>query len=64
MRHLILANGNHIRFVNQNVGGLEHGIAQKPVGSQIFILDILSLLFVGGNPLQPAQRRDHGKQQM
>ena len=39
-------------------------IAEKSVGAQIFFRNVFALLFVCGNALQPAQRRDHGKQQM
>ena len=64
MRHLVFAHGNKIGLVDQDVGGLQQRIAEKAVGAQIFFRDVLALLFVGRYALQPAQRRDHRKQQV
>ncbi len=64
MRHLVFADGNQIAFVHQNVGRLQHGISQKTVGAQVFFFNVLALFFVSRHPFQPAQRRDHRKQQV
>ena len=64
VRHLVFANRDAVGFVDQNVCGLQQGISQKTVGPQILILDVLALLFIGRNALQPAERRDHRKQKV
>ncbi len=64
VRYLVFAHRNEITFVHQDVGRLQHGIAEKSVGAQVFFLDVLLLVLVGRHALQPAQRRDHGKQQV
>ena len=64
MRDLVLAYGYKIALVNENVRSLEHRIAEETVGAQILLRNILALFFVGRNALQPAQRRDHGEQQV
>ena len=64
VRHLIFADRNDVRLVDQNIRRLQHGITKKTVGVQIFFLDVFLLLFVGRDALQPAQRSDHRKQQV
>ena len=64
MRHLVFAHRNEIAFVDQDVRRLQHRVAEKSVSAEIFFRNVLALLLVGGDALQPAQRRDHGKQQM
>ncbi len=64
VRNLVFAHRNEVALVDQDVRRLQHRIAEKSVGAQIFLRNVFALLFVGGDALQPAQRRDHGKQQM
>src|SRR5581483_5568232 len=49
---------------DENVGGLQYGIAKEAVGAKVLFLDVFALLLVGGDALQPAQRGDHGEQQV
>ncbi len=60
VRHLVFADGHEVRLVNQNVGRLQQGISQESIRPEVFILDVLALLFVRWHTLQPAQRRDSG----
>ena len=64
VRNLILAHRNKIALVDQDVGRLQHGITEEAVGPQVLLRNVLPLLLVGRNALQPAKRRDHGKQQV
>ena len=42
----------------------EHGIAEEAVVAEILVGDLLLLFLVGGAAFEPAERGDHGKQQM
>ena len=54
-----------MRFpVHHDVGSLQERIAEKTVGSEVALLQILDLFFVGGYALEPGKRRDHGEQQL
>ena len=64
MRHLVLAHGNEVAFINEDVCGLQHRVSKKSVGTQIFFGDVIALFLVGGDTFEPSQRRDHRKQQM
>ncbi len=64
MGDLVLAHGHRRRLVHEDVRGLEHRVTEEAVGQQILLAQILLLILVGGNALQPAQRSDHGQQQV
>src|SRR4051812_44680807 len=49
--------------IYKDVGGLQQRIPEEAVGAEIFVLDVVALLFVGWHALKPAKRRDHGEQQ-
>ena len=63
MEELVLAHGHLVGLVDDDVGGLQQGVAQEAVAAQIRH-GVLQLLLVGGHPLQPAQGRHHGQQQV
>ena len=50
--------------VHDDVGGLEGGIAEEAVGVEIFVLDVVELLFVGGDAFEPAEGGDHGEEEV
>src|SRR5208282_5223594 len=56
--------GNEIGVVDHDVGGLQERIAEEAIGAEVAVLEILNLLFVGRDALEPRERRDHRKQQM
>ena len=64
MRDLIFTHGNEVALVDHDVGGLQHGIAEKAIGAQIFFFNVVSLLFISRHAFEPPERRDHGKQQV
>src|ERR1019366_2605092 len=64
VRHLVFADGNKIRLINQNVGRLQQRISQKTIGAEVLVLEVLALLLVAGHALQPSQRSDHAEQQV
>ena len=55
VRHLVLADRDDVRLVDQNIRRLQHGITEKPVSAQVFFLDVFLLLFVRRDALQPAR---------
>ena len=63
MRDLVLAYGDEIGLIDQDVGGLEQGVAKESVGAQVLAGDVLLLLLVSGYALQPAQGRDHREEE-
>ena len=64
MGQLVFAYRNEVRLVQQDVRGLEHGIAEKAVGAEVFFFDLVLLFFVGRIPLQPGHGHHHGEQEM
>ncbi len=64
VRHLILADRHVLRAVQQDVGRLQQRIAEKPVRGEILLRELRLLVLVGGNALEPAERRDHGQEQV
>ncbi len=50
--------------VHDNVGGLQGGVAEKAVGVEVFILDVVELFLVGGDAFEPAEGRDHGEEEV
>src|SRR5581483_3963175 len=61
VRHLVLADGNKLRLIEQNVCCLQQWVSEKTVGAQIFSGQILLLLFISGHTFEPAKWCDHGK---
>ena len=64
MGDLIDSHRDKIGFVDDDVCSLEDRIAQETVGLQILILDFLALFLIGGDPLKPGQRGDHGQEKV
>ena len=64
VRLLVLADRHHGGVVHEDVGRLQHGIPEEPVGVEVLLLQFLDQLLVGRNALQPAERHDHREQQM
>ncbi len=64
MHYLILAHRHLGGVINKDVRALQQRITEKAVGGQVLLLKLLLLILVGRDPLEPAQRRDHGEQQV
>ena len=64
MRDLIFPHGYVGRAVDEDVGALQQWITEEPVRGEILLLERLLLILVARNPLQPAQGRHHGQQQV
>ncbi len=64
VRDLVLADRHEHRPVQQDVGALQQRIAEKAVGGEIPLLELLLLVLVGRDALEPAERRDHRQQQV
>ncbi len=62
--HLVHPHRHALGFVHQDVGGLEHRIAQKAVGGQVFVGQLLHLVFIGGVALQPGHRGEHAEDEV
>ncbi len=63
VRHLIDAHGHPLRLVHEDVRRLEQRIAEETVGGRLEA-ELLHHLLVGGDALEPAERRHHGKEQV
>ena len=50
---LIFAHRDTIGFIHQDVGSLEHRIAQESISIDVFLIQLVKLLLIGGIPLQP-----------
>jgi len=64
VRNLVLADRNKVCPVNQDVRRLQQRIPQEAVRAEVLIFDVLALLFVGRDALEPPERRDHAEQQV
>ncbi len=68
MGDLVFAHGDDERFagvgVHDDVGGLQGGVAEEAVGVEILVLDVFEGFFVGGDAFEPAERGDHGEEEM
>ncbi len=64
VRHLVLAHRHPGGAVHEDVGALQQWIAEETVGGEVAVGELLLLILVARNPLQPAQRRDHRQQRM
>ena len=49
MAGLVFAYRHPAGFVNQNVCGLQQGVAQETKGTEVFVLELFLLVFVGGH---------------
>ena len=64
VRHLVLAH-RHLRgAVDQDIRALQQRITEEAVGGEILVGQFFLLVLVGRHAFQPAQRRDHGQQQV
>src|SRR4051812_27404798 len=64
MCDLVFADGNESCFVDENVSGLKDRISEEPVGAEVLGGEVLLLLFIRGNALEPPERSDHREEQM
>ena len=64
VRDLVLADRHVRRAIDEDVGALQQRIAEKAVGGEVLLLELLELILVGRDALQPAERGDHGEQQV
>ncbi len=64
MRQLVFSHRDEIRFVQENIGGLEDGIAEKAVGAEVLFFDLFLFFFVGRIPFQPGDGNHHRKEQV
>jgi len=61
---LVLADRDEFPLVEDDVGGLEHRVAQESVGVQLLFGQLLLLFLERRDALEPGQGRDHGQQEM
>ena len=61
MSLLVLAHGNELRLVEQNVRRHQDRIAEKAVCGQVLVGEIFLHLLVAGHALEPAERRNHAE---
>ncbi len=61
---LVLAHGHVHRPVQQDVRALQQRIAEEAVGGEVLVLQLLLLVLVRRDALEPAERRDHRQQQV
>ncbi len=50
--------------VDQDVRALQQRITEETIGSKVLLFQLRLLVLVSGHALEPAQRRDHGQQQV
>ena len=50
--------------IHDDVGGLQARVAEEAVGVEIFVGDVFKRFFVGGDALEPTERRDHREEQV
>ena len=63
MGYLVGADGNEVGLVEEDVGGLEKGVAEEAVGGEIFFAELLLLILVGGNAFEPAEGGEHAEEE-
>ena len=61
--NLVGADGDEVRLVEQDVGGLEEGVAEEAVGGEVLFAELLLLILVGGDALEPAEGGEHAEEQ-
>ena len=64
VRHLVLPDRHEGGAIHQDVGALQQRVAQEAVGGEVLLLQLLLLVLVARHALEPAQRGDHGQQQV
>jgi hypothetical protein len=64
MRHLILPYRDILRPIDQDIRRLQQRIAEKSVGREVPVRQLLLLVLVRRHALEPAQGRHHRQQQM
>ena len=61
---LVLADGDDVGLVDDDVRGLEERISQEAVGVELLVGELLLLFLEGRDALQPGEGRDHGQEEM
>ena len=64
VRDLVGADGDEVGLVEQDVGGLKERVAEEAVGAQVFVVQLLLLVLVGGHALEPAEGREHAEERV
>ena len=60
---LVGADGDEVGLVEEDVGGLEERVAEEAVGGEVLFAELLLLVLVGGDALEPAERGEHAEEQ-
>src|SRR5438067_11263129 len=63
VRDLVLPNGHGIGAIDGDVGGLQDRISEEAIVVEVLVAELLLLLLVGRDPLEPADGRDHPEEQ-
>src|SRR5207247_2499831 len=64
VRRLVDPDRHAPRLVHEDVGRLQHRVAEEPVGGEVAVLELRALLLVGGVPLEPRHRGQHAEEQV
>ena len=64
MGGLIVAYGNELRLIDEDVRGHQQRVAKEAEVRQILAGEVFLLLFVSGHTFQPAERGNHAQQQI
>jgi len=64
VRDLVLSHRHRVRAVQRHVRRLQDRVPEEAVGVEVLLLELLLLLLEGRHPLQPADGRDHGEEQV
>ncbi len=64
MGRLVFPDRDEVRAVDDDVGGLQHGIAEESVGVEVLVDELLLLLLERRHALEPGDRRDHREKQV
>ncbi len=59
MRELILAHRDEIRFIQEDIGGLQDGVAEETVGGEVFLFYLLLFFLVGRIAFEPGDGSHH-----
>ena len=64
MGNLVLAHRHLVGAIDQDIRAHQQRITQESVGREILVRQFFLLILVGRHAFQPAQRGDHGQQQI
>lgn len=61
---LVSADRDEVGAVEEDVGGLEEGVAEEAEGGEVFLLELLLLILVGGDAFKPGERGNHAEEEV